>query len=63
MSSKDALDLQRPECSAPSEDRVLKHFGFPLVHLSFFRKIKAWDFYGCGFRSHSEGTPPLLSLS
>jgi len=46
-----------------SEDTVLKHNGFFIVQLViFFRKIKAWEFYGCGFRSPRVGSAGLWPL-
>ena len=38
MSLKDALDLQRPECSDTLRGQGAEAFGFPLVHLVIFQE-------------------------
>ena len=38
MSSVDALDLQRPECSDTLRGQGAEAFGFPLVHLVIFQE-------------------------
>ena len=38
MSLKDALDLQRPECSDTLRGHGAEVFGFPIVHLVIFQE-------------------------
>ena len=38
MSSEDALDLQRPECSDTLRGHGAEVLGFPLVHLVIFQE-------------------------
>ena len=38
MSSEEALDLQRPECSDTLRGQAAEVFGFPLVHLVIFQE-------------------------
>ena len=80
MSSEDALDLQRPECSDTLRGQGAEAFGFPLVYLVIFQEnqglgvLRAWVQVTQSWLHwpvtstvqrvpHSEGTPPLLSLS
>ena len=80
MSLKDALDLQRPECSDTLRGHGAEVFGFPIVHLVIFQEKQGlglltvwvqvtqswlhWPVTSTVQRApHSEGTPPLLSLS
>ena len=38
MSSEEALDLQRPECSDTLRGHGAEVFGFPIVHLVIFQE-------------------------
>ena len=80
MSSEEALDLQRPECSDTLRGHGAEVFGLPRVHIVIFQEnqglgvlavwvqvTQSWLYWPVTSNvqraPHSEGTPPLLSLS
>ena len=44
MSSEDALDLQRPECSDTLREHGAEVFWFPIVHLVIFQENQGLGF-------------------